>query len=174
MASIDIVKVDIKDLNTLQTIAKQTFIDAFEKDNSPEHFQKYLDRAFSLEKLTTELLEPRSEFYFAKNGEHVLAYLKLNFGSAKNELQDGDAVEIERIYVSQAFQAQKIGELLLQKSIQIAKERMTAYLWLGVWSENPNAIRFYKKHGFVPFGEHIFQLGDDAQTDILMKLELKD
>jgi ribosomal protein S18 acetylase RimI-like enzyme len=45
-------------------------------------------------------------------------------------------------------------------------------MWLGVWEENPRAIRFYQKLGFVEFGEHIFQLGDDAQRDVLMKKKL--
>ena len=46
------------------------------------------------------------------------------------------------------------------------------YIWLGVWEENPRATRFYQKNGFVAFGKHIFKLGDDEQTDILMKRPL--
>ena len=40
------------------------------------------------------------------------------------------------------------------------------------WEENPRAINFYKKNGFVEFDKHIFKLGDDEQTDILMRLKL--
>jgi ribosomal protein S18 acetylase RimI-like enzyme len=47
------------------------------------------------------------------------------------------------------------------------------FIWLGVWEENQKAIRFYKKNGFVEFGKHIFRLGDDDQTDIMMKLDIK-
>ncbi|RZL17332.1 MAG: GNAT family N-acetyltransferase, partial [Pedobacter sp.] len=43
------------------------------------------------------------------------------------------------------------------------------YVWLGVWEENPRAIRFYQKNGFMPFDKHIFKLGEDEQTDIMMK-----
>jgi ribosomal protein S18 acetylase RimI-like enzyme len=46
-------------------------------------------------------------------------------------------------------------------------------VWLGVWEKNEKAIQFYKKWGFVQFDKHLFQLGDDAQTDIMMKLQLK-
>ncbi|MFK8104694.1 MAG: hypothetical protein AB8G15_19375, partial [Saprospiraceae bacterium] len=48
-----------------------------------------------------------------------------------------------------------------------------SYLWLGVWEENQQAIHFYKKHHFQVFGQHHFQLGDDLQTDLEMKLVLK-
>ena len=34
------------------------------------------------------------------------------------------------------------------------------------------AIQFYKKNGFVEFDKHIFTLGNDKQTDIMMKLKL--
>lgn len=42
----------------------------------------------------------------------------------------------------------------------------------GNSAENPRAISFYKKNGFVEFDKHIFKLGDDEQTDIMMKLML--
>ncbi|MEG2102651.1 MAG: GNAT family N-acetyltransferase, partial [Flavobacterium sp.] len=47
------------------------------------------------------------------------------------------------------------------------------YIWLGVWEENIRALSFYKKNGFVEFDKHIFVLGDEEQTDLLMKLTLK-
>lgn len=54
----------------------------------------------------------------------------------------------------------------------MAKDIKADYVWLGVWEENPRAISFYRKNSFVEFDKHIFVLGDDEQTDILMKLEL--
>ncbi len=43
------------------------------------------------------------------------------------------------------------------------------WLWLGVWEKNEPAILFYEKQGFVPFDTHGFMLGNDLQTDILMR-----
>ena len=62
--------------------------------------------------------------------------------------------------------------MLYDKAIEIAKEKDAEYVWLGVWEENSRAIRFYKKNGFVEFDKHIFKLGDDEQTDVMMKLRL--
>jgi len=36
------------------------------------------------------------------------------------------------------------------------------------------AIGFYKKNGFSEFDKHIFRLGNDEQTDIMMKLKLNE
>ncbi len=74
--------------------------------------------------------------------------------------------------VLKEFHGKKVGQLLYDKAIEIAKQKNTEYIWLGVWEENPRAISFYKKNCFVEFDKHFFKLGDDKQTDIMMKLKL--
>jgi ribosomal protein S18 acetylase RimI-like enzyme len=61
---------------------------------------------------------------------------------------------------------------LCDKAIEIAKQKRVAFIWLGVWEENLRAINFYKKNGFIEFDKHIFSLGQEEQTDIMMKLKL--
>jgi ribosomal protein S18 acetylase RimI-like enzyme len=93
-------------------------------------------------------------------------------GLSQTELKDNDALEIERIYVLKDFHGKKVGQLLFDKAITIAKAKHVAYVWLGVWEENKRALQFYTKNGFVEFDQHVFVLGDEAQTDIMMKLAL--
>ena len=131
---------------------------------------KYLEEGFSEEKLTNELNDTNAEFYFAKLQGQVIGYLKLNFGESQTELKDEKALEIERIYVLKEFQGKSVGQLLYDQAIKIAKNKRVDYVWLGVWEENPRAISFYKKNGFVEFDKHIFRLGDDEQSDIMMKM----
>jgi ribosomal protein S18 acetylase RimI-like enzyme len=105
-------------------------------------------------------------------GDEVIGYLKLNFGQSQTELKDRKAVEIERIYVLKTFHGKHVGQQLYDKAIEIARQKAAEYVWLGVWEENPRAIQFYRKNGFVEFDKHIFKVGDDLQTDIMMKLSL--
>jgi ribosomal protein S18 acetylase RimI-like enzyme len=172
MTNIDIKKVRLKDIVELQKISRQTFFETFSAANTEENMKKYLDEGFSIEKITVELTDVNTEFYFATHSSNVIGYLKLNFGQSQTELKDDRALEIERIYVVKEFHGKKIGQLLYDKAIEIARRKNAAYVWLGVWEENPRAISFYKKNGFVEFDKHIFKLGDDEQTDIMMKLEL--
>jgi len=65
-----------------------------------------------------------------------------------------------------------VGQLLLDEVLKNAKEMEVNSVWLGVWKENHRAIQFYTKNGFVEFDKHIFTLGDDVQTDLLMQLEM--
>ncbi|MDX1653112.1 MAG: GNAT family N-acetyltransferase, partial [Brumimicrobium sp.] len=65
-----------------------------------------------------------------------------------------------------------IGKQLFKQTLDIARQKKSHFIWLGVWEKNERALTFYHKNGFVEFDKHIFVLGDDHQTDILMKLEL--
>ena len=171
---IHIRQISIHDLPALQTIGRKTFAETFAASNSEENLARYLAEGFSEEKLATELKNESSAFYFAEEEDKILGYLKVNVGEAQNEPQDPDALEIERIYVLQEFHGKGVGLMLYEQALSIAHEQNAPYIWLGVWEENPRAIRFYHKQGFKKFDQHIFQLGEDAQTDILMKLNLVD
>lgn len=173
MESITIQQVTLCDLSLLQQIARHTFAETFSSSNSEENMLKYLEEGFSTEKLTRELNDEGSQFYFALLDNQVIGYLKLNTGLSQTELQNDKALEIERIYVLGAYHGKKVGQLLYNKAIDIAERLNAEYVWLGVWEENTKAIRFYEKNGFTAFDKHIFWLGDDEQTDIMMKKVLK-
>jgi ribosomal protein S18 acetylase RimI-like enzyme len=173
MDNINVVRVTPNDIDQLQKISIQTFYETFSAGNTEENMKKYLDEGFTTEKLTAELTDKNSEFYFATLDNNVIGYLKLNFGLSQTELKDVKALEIERIYVLKEFHGKNVGQILYEKAMQIARQTNAEYVWLGVWEENPKAINFYKKNGFVEFDKHIFKLGNDEQTDTMMKLQLK-
>lgn len=172
MENIEIVEVTLNDINLLQKISRQTFQETFSESNSEENMRSYLEEGFSNEKLTAEINDKNSIFYFASLENNIIGYLKINFGESQTELKNSKALEIERIYVSKEFHGKRVGQLLYDKAIKIAEQKNFEYVWLGVWEENPRAISFYKKNGFVEFDKHIFKLGDDEQTDLMMKLKL--
>lgn len=165
--------VDLEDLLVLEKIGKRTFYETFADSNTHEDMQKYLNESFSLNKLTNELTNTQSEFYLAILDNAVIGYMKLNIGQAQTEIKDNHALEIERIYVLKDFHGQQIGQVLYTTALQVAVKMNVDYLWLGVWEKNTRAINFYKKNGFLEFDKHLFLLGNDKQTDILMRLQIK-
>jgi diamine N-acetyltransferase len=172
MESIEITRIGPADWQALQHIGRQTFEETFAPHNSAENMRQYLDTGFSEEKLKAELSDTNSAFYFARLGTDVIGYLKLNTGAAQTELKDRQAVEIERIYVAAAFHGKKVGQALYEHALAEAAKAGAAYIWLGVWEKNERALRFYEKNGFTAFDTHLFRLGTEEQTDIMMKLAL--
>ena len=140
----------------------------------------------SKERLSTEgdnQIHRGAYFYFVEN-ENIYGYFKINLDKSSLESQspviypsDFDykklkGIEIERIYVMKEMKGQGIGRFMIEKTIEIAKTNGFDYVWLSVWADNPAAIAFYQKMGFTVFGEHIFMMGNDAQKDLLMMIEV--
>ncbi|UHO40141.1 GNAT family N-acetyltransferase [Chryseobacterium capnotolerans] len=169
MASIIINKASAEDTDSIQKLAIQTFSETFAKDNTEEAMEKYLKESFNTEKVKSEINNPDSHFYIAWEEDNPVGYLKVNGGKAQTELQDETSLEIERIYVKKSHHGQKVGQLLYDQALKIAYQFNKSYLWLGVWEENLRALNFYRKNGFIEFDKHIFRLGDEEQTDLMMK-----
>lgn len=172
MNTVLIVPAITAEVELLQQIAKQTFQESFGAENTPENMKHYLQESFSITKLSAELSNPDSEFYFAMLKNQPIGYMKLNFRAAQTEVFNSRAVELERIYVLQSHQGQKTGSLLFSQALSAATEVKAPFLWLGVWERNTKAIKFYQRNGFNEFATHPFMLGDEKQTDILMRLDL--
>lgn len=168
----EILRCSIDDLDQLHSISIRTFLETYEADNTPENMQSHLKTVFSKDRLALELSDPRVHYYFARLNGSVVGYLKLNFDGAQTEIKDDKSIEVERIYVLGEHQRKKIGQRLFDKALEVARTADKTYLWLGVWERNVKAIGFYERNGLERFGTHIFRLGMEKQTDILMKLEL--
>jgi len=169
---IQLAEVRLEDLQKLMDLSRRTFYATFAGQNKPENMRLYDEQHFSDEQFRSEILNPDSRFFLALYGDEAHGYVKINQGLAQTVLPNDEGIEIERIYVDQLLKGKGIGKLLLEKTIQVAMESGAKYIWLGVWENNTSAIGFYEKNGFLPCGQHFFQLGDDTQTDILMKLSL--
>ncbi|MXV15358.1 GNAT family N-acetyltransferase [Hufsiella ginkgonis] len=172
MDDIQIIRIFEDQVHALRELAVETFKETFAESNTEADMDKYLESALSTGQLTSELENPGSRFYVACEHGEPVGYLKLNFGSAQSDLREEASVEIERIYVKSSHQGKKIGKLLYQKTVEIAKKEGRESIWLGVWEKNARAIAFYRKQGFEEFGEHEFMVGDDTQRDVLMRKAL--
>ena len=159
----------IDDLSTLRKIACETFDETFREANAKETIDSYLADAFNEEKLTKELETDGSKFYFIYSANELAGYIKLNEAPAQSDVNDPNSLEIERIYIKKDFKGLGLGKKLINFASGLAKESRKDYLWLGVWEKNHDAISFYTKMGFQIDGLHLFKMGNEYQTDFIMK-----
>ena len=169
MNQIIINRAGIDDAIVLQDLAELTFRETYANLNTPENLRQYIEDNFTADKLKKELNNPESYFFIAFEGSVAIGYIKLNTGGSQTEKQAQNYIELERIYVPHSHQGKKIGQLLYKKAMEVAQLQDKEFIWLGVWEKNLKAIGFYEKNGFVPFDKHIFKLGNDEQTDIMMR-----
>jgi diamine N-acetyltransferase len=161
-------KCTLEDVEDLQEISYKTFYETFKDQNSQENMNAYLEKAFTVEQLEEELSNTSSRFFFIYFNHEIAGYLKVNTDDAQSEEMGEEALEIERIYISNNFQKQGLGKHLFNKALEIATNLNKKRIWLGVWEKNKNAIDFYRKQGFVQTGSHSFYMGDEEQIDFIM------
>ena len=158
-----------KDIETIVFLGRKTFRDTFGAVNTEENMQMFLDSAYTVEKITTEFAEPGSVFFIAEVRSVPCGFAKIRTSHTPEELVGQGAMEIERIYAINDFIGKGIGAKLMKTCLDYAKEHGFKVVWLGVWEHNLYAIDFYKKWEFTFFSQHTFMVGNDAQTDLLMK-----
>lgn len=165
-------KCRLDDILDLQKIYRQTFFETFSEQNSEENMRIFLDKAYSEEKLKSEIENKESETFLAVENQKILGVLKINTGNAETESGLENSLEIQRIYILKDSKGLGIGTVFMNLAEKKARELGDSFIWLGVWEKNFPAQKFYTDKGFRRFSEHAFVLGDDIQTDFLMKKEL--
>ncbi len=162
----------LHDAQSLVELARQTFEDSFALDNTSENMASYLNEAFSLQKIESGIKEPGSRYFVAEVDQSFAGYARVRTSDEVKDKLPESSLELQRIYVAREFQGLKIGASLMLACINYARSQGYSWLWLGVWENNMKAQNFYKALGFIKFGEHIFQMGTDPQTDWLMKKKI--
>jgi diamine N-acetyltransferase len=81
-------------------------------------------------------------------------------------------VELSKIYVREGSHGRGTAGELLARSLDAAREREAAGMWLGTNQENERAQRFYVKHGFERVGVKRFRLGDRWEDDYVFERAL--
>ena len=150
------------------SIARSSFVDTFAKDNTPDDMAKYCADAFDEVIQRQELADVRNIVLVAERSGDVVGYAMLRTGNAPDCVVDRDAIEIARLYSVARVIGTGVGAALMQRCLEIAAERGHRSIWLGVWEQNPRAIAFYERWGFVDVGSKSFVLGADHQTDRVM------
>jgi ribosomal protein S18 acetylase RimI-like enzyme len=160
------------DVDTIIQLGIQTFTETFGDVNTKENMERYLQSTFTREKIEGEFREVGSIFFLAEGNGIPVGFARLRESKKPSQLAEFSALEIERLYAVKQCIGKGIGKLLMQSCLDYGKRTGFEIVWLGVWEHNIRALEFYAKWGFEKFSAHTFMLGDDAQTDLLMKRKL--
>ena len=162
------------DAKLLTELSYTTFWDAFSNHpkNAPDDLAHYMRQAFNIDQISAELSQPKSVFLIAQIDDKPAGYAKLNLDAVEHGIAAKRPIELARLYSCHEYIGRGVGRELMNACFELASERGHDVMWLGVWEYNPRAQRFYEKNGFQVVGRHIFQLGADPQTDLLMQKEL--
>jgi diamine N-acetyltransferase len=162
------------DAKVLTDLAYTTFWDAFahHPKNAPDDLNHYMRQAFNVEQIAAELEDEKNIFLIAELGDEAAGYSKIIIDNIEPGITAERPIELSRLYSHQKHLGQGIGQSLMDACFERGRAEGRDVMWLGVWEYNPRAQRFYEKNGFRVVGSHVFHLGKDPQTDLLMQREL--
>jgi ribosomal protein S18 acetylase RimI-like enzyme len=162
------------DAELLSELGARTFSETFAVDNTAENMAAYLADSFNPIQQAAELSDPDSTFRIAELDGVAIGYSMLRSGGPPEGINGERPIEIVRLYVSKESIGSGVGADLMRDCLNESARLGFRTLWLGVWEHNYRAQAFYRKWNFVEVGTHVFQLGDDAQRDLIMQRNVKE
>jgi diamine N-acetyltransferase len=182
--SISIAKIRSGDEEWLGPLARETFLISHADAAAEDEIQAYLARAFAPPVIAEELGDGRNLFYALNVDARTAGYSKIIpdcthagswiAGAAEiKEIQGPNVTKVERLYFAKEFHGMGLARRLFEFNLGLARERGQRGIWLTVWTENFQAIDFYKKVGFKIVGEIDFKISESrANPNHVMYLEL--
>lgn len=166
-------KAEPNDTIRLAALAEKTFRDTFGADNTSADMDQHVLESYSAQIQTREILDPNIDTFVCEFEHELIAFAQLSWLEAPSYLTAQHPVEIRRFYVDSAWHGKGIAGALMSRVLEHVESKNADQIWLGVWEHNPKAQRFYQKMGFLEVGEHVFQLGNDPQRDLILSRKVQ-
>ncbi len=161
-------KAEPRDAEALSALMERTFRDTFEAVNSPGNMLIHCQASYSHAMQSREIRDPTIDTLVSEHDGQLVGFAQLRGARCKASTEAARPFEIQRLYVTKAWHGKGVAQGLMHEIIGLATNCGADLIWLGVWENNPRAIAFYEKHGFMQAGAHVFLLGLDPQRDLLM------
>lgn len=153
----------------LSAFMAHTFLQAYGDCAARDELESYLGSRFAPSLQAQELADPNL-LTFTAGGPGVYAgYAQLGLADAAPDGVDClPALQLRRFYVDRAFHGEGIAAELMHQIRIAARVRGARGLWLQVWQQAAQAVRFYRKQGFAIVGLAEFPVGERRLTDWVM------
>src|SRR5205085_9967041 len=162
----------IEDAALLAELGARTFYDTFAPHCSPEDMAAYLTEAFSPEIQAAELADQSRLFFIAELDGRAVGYAQLHAADVPTCVSGAKPIELARMYCAKEWHGQGVAHALMRVGLDEARGAGYETMWLGVWERNWRAQAFYRKWDFRVVGSHVFPVGSDPPTDLLMERTL--
>ncbi len=140
-------KATIKDLEYIQKLNRKLFVREFEKYNKLLNIEWTFGEKGT--KYFKELIQ-NNFVHVAKINNNIIGYLAGSIHNV-NECFTEKFAEIENMYIENQYRRLKIGSKLIIKFKEWCKANNIEYIKVSAWSQNIEAINFYKNNNFIAY-----------------------
>ncbi|MGG9962216.1 GNAT family N-acetyltransferase [Ferruginibacter sp. SUN106] len=153
-----IIKATEKDAAVLAALATETFIQSHGHSAPAEDITNYITEKYSTAAFIQELSEPQNIYHILYHDDKPAGFSKIIYDHPYSDSVIQNITKLERIYLLQEFYNLKLGKVLFEFNVALAKQAQQKGIWLYVWVENARAFNFYTKAGFTIIGSYDFKV----------------
>jgi ribosomal protein S18 acetylase RimI-like enzyme len=157
------------DAEALAALGAQIFTETFGHLYPPQDLAAFLAEAHAPAGVRADLADPHKALWLALvDGEPAGYALAGPCDLPHPEVAPGDG-ELKRIYLLAGAQNGGLGGRLFDAAVGWLEKDGPRTIWIGVWSENLGAQRFYARRGFAKVGEYGFKVGDSIDREFILR-----
>lgn len=160
----------VLDAENLALLARRTFVDTFGHLYNSENLHNYLRHAYDVEKIRQELQNSDVAYQVAIANNQLIGYCKVSAMTLPIQHDASACMELRQLYILKPYWGSDAAPHLMQWVFEQAKMRAVNSIYLGVYSDNLRAQRFYARYGFQRVGEYHFMVGTHADLEFILRL----
>ena len=162
-------RANVADAQALAEIGARTFSETFAHLYPPEDLEGFLAEAYSIEQTKADLADPAKAAWLVEAGGDVVGYALAGPCALPHAEVTRACGELKRFYLLKTSQNGGTGRRLFAEIMTWLERDGPRDLWIGVWSENFGAQRFYGRQGFFKVGEYGFKVGSTVDREFILK-----
>lgn len=162
------------DAEALAAIGAETFVETFGHLYPPEDLAAYLADAYGVAKTRRDLEDPKQAAWLVEAEGQVIGYAQAGPCGLPHPEVTAASGELKRIYFRKAWQGRGVGKTLFAQTMAWLLKDGPRDIWIGVWSENHGAQRFYGREGFEKVGEYGFEVGQTIDHEFILRRSAAD
>jgi ribosomal protein S18 acetylase RimI-like enzyme len=169
MPNTTIRRAGVPDAPVLAELGARTFSEKFGHLYPPEDLAAFLSETHTSEKAALELRRADLAFWLAESEGVAVGYALAGPCGLPHAEVTAACGELKRIYVLAERQGEGLGARLMDLALSWLADGGRRPVWLGVWSGNVGAQRFYDRIGFQKVGEYDFHVGATVDLEFIYR-----
>lgn len=160
----------LADAEPLQALGIESFVAAFGHLYPQDDLDAFLSDNYGLESWRRQVSRPDRPIWIAKSPDGSLAgYAQASPCDLPVDPMPDGALQLRRLYVRPDILSLGVGAALMRPVLDWVDAAGRPPLFLGVWSENVKAQKFYRRYGFTRVGEYDFPVGAQVDLEFILR-----
>ncbi len=160
------------DAARLARLGAATFTETFGHLYPPEDLHAFLSSVHVPQAWSRTLSDPQRAVWLVEltSGTDI-GFMLVGACKLPVENLESTAGEVQQLYVLAKYHNLRLGTRLMELGLSWLDSQARSPIYIGVWSENLGAQRFYGRYGFHKVGEYGFPVGGTIDREFILKRE---